>query len=52
LNKEGERWWNAISFLKIMDVAKNTIFAVYSEKFCKFPISPKIGIRTPYNMGM
>jgi hypothetical protein len=31
---------------------KNTIFAVYSEKFRKFPISLKNGIRTPHPMGI
>jgi hypothetical protein len=31
---------------------KNTIFAVYSEKFRKFPISLKNRIRTPYPMGI
>jgi hypothetical protein len=31
---------------------KNTIFAVYSEKFRKFPILLKIGIWTPHPMGI
>jgi hypothetical protein len=32
--------------------SKNTIFAVYSKKFRKFPISLKSGILTPYPMGI
>jgi hypothetical protein len=42
----------AEKFAEKYGVVKNTIFAVYSEKFRKFPISLKSGIRTPYPMGI
>jgi hypothetical protein len=40
-------------FIKLLVVwPKNTIFAVYSKKFRKFPILLKTGIRTPHPMGI